>query len=149
MIGNLWRAPIIKIAADRERYEIEGVAFGVATLVMESSQGLDPWIDGSKSLLYPMTRSQNPWTVWVRAVQMEGVREPPRTPSMTPKGGRGTIDWREENSPRRRSWTVGGRHRSLLRRHAADSIREQTSLGKNPLTKYSSDGNRQVESWLD
>ena len=86
MIGNLWRAPIIEIVTDWIGNEIERVAFGVATLVMKSSQGLDPWIDRSESLLHPMTRSQNPWTIGVRTVEMEGVCEPLRTPSTMTEG---------------------------------------------------------------
>ena len=39
MIGNFWRAPIIEIVTDWIGNEIERVAFGVATLVMKSSQG--------------------------------------------------------------------------------------------------------------
>ena len=49
MIRDLRRAPVIKVAADRIGYEVEGITLGVVTLVMKGSQGLDPWTDESKS----------------------------------------------------------------------------------------------------
>ena len=76
MIWNLGRAPIIKIATNRIRYKVEGVTLGVVTLVMESSQGLDPWTNGSKGLIQTMAQSQDPRTVRMRTLQMKGVGEP-------------------------------------------------------------------------
>ena len=57
MIRDLWRIPVIEVAANGIRNKVERVAFSVMTLVMESSQGLNPWIDRSEGLLHSMARS--------------------------------------------------------------------------------------------
>ena len=117
MIRDLWRTPIVKIAIDWIRYKVKRVGLGVVTLVVERSQGLDPWTDGSEGLFQLMTWSQNPRTVGVRTFQMKGVGEPLRTPSTMTRRGRGTIDRGRKNPPRRRSRTIERRHGSLFKRH--------------------------------
>ena len=117
MIWNLWRTPVIEIATDWIRYEVKGVAFSVATLIVERSQGLDPWIDRSKGLLHLVTRSQNPWTVGVRAVEMEGVGKSLRPPSPMTRGRERVIDGRKEYSSRRRGGVIDRRRSNFLGRH--------------------------------
>ena len=73
MIWDLRRTPVIKVATDQIRYEVERVTLSVVTLIMKRSQGLDPWTDGSKGLIQAVPGSQNPRTVGMRTLQMEGV----------------------------------------------------------------------------
>ena len=57
MIRNLGRANLAKVTTDWIRDKVEGIALSMMSLVMEHSQGLDPWTDRSKGLIQTMPRS--------------------------------------------------------------------------------------------
>ena len=74
MVRDIWWANLIQVTTNQIRNKVEGVTLGVVTLAVECSKGLDPWTDGSKGLVQTMPRSQNPRTVGMGTLQMEGVQ---------------------------------------------------------------------------
>ena len=118
MIGDLRRTPIVKVATNGIRYEVKGATLGMVTLIMKCSQRLDPWADRSEGLIETVTWSQNPRTIWVRTLQVEGVREPLRIPRVTTEGRGGAIDGGEMTIPHWGGRIVGGGSEGLLRRHS-------------------------------
>ena len=117
MIRDLGRTPVVEITADRIRYKVERVALGVVTLVMKHSQGVDPWTNRSKGLIQTMTRSQDPRAIWVRALQVKGVRKPLGPPSTETRRRGWTVNRRKMTVPHWGGRIIGGKNKQVLRRH--------------------------------